>query len=263
MKNSIWLWRFSTVLLICLLVSCGMISKIDNPKTAMDFYNNGLYYDEIGDIGHAKECINRSIEIDSTNPIVYTDRGVMYMNDSNYVKALADFNKAIRLTGSREFTLLYINRAGSFFAIGDTAHALADLNTAINFSFLNYLAYYYRGLYYLNKGNYTDALNDFNCVINLTGSEYRAYAYTKRGNIYQHNQNYACAMKDYNIAIQKYRKTTIAWIGLGSVYNDVGKYKQSIRAYTRAIKLEPKTSEIYYKRAEVYAKNGDTIWQRT
>lgn len=83
--------------------------------------------------------------------IDFNNRGVAYYNKTDYDRAIADYNQAIRLDPS--FVQAYNGRCATYNNKGDSDRALADCNEAIsldpNFAF----AYYNRGIVKRARGD--------------------------------------------------------------------------------------------------------------
>jgi tetratricopeptide (TPR) repeat protein len=151
-------------------------------------------------------------------------------------------------------------------------------------------AYVTRGNQRFNNGNYTGAIDDYTCALELNASNTdalfgRAYAYdasgeddkaehdysrlleidpqnssayNNRGNIYYARHDYERARADYDRALE-YDNTDafIPYSNRGSLSYDEGDYDAALKDLNKAIELSPTYRAPYLIRAFVYQKLGD------
>ena len=148
----------------------------------------------------------------------YFDRGEAHFDRSEYDKAIADFDAAIRLDDN--FALAYGMRGQAHYYRGEYAKAIADHNRAIELR-LDYDEYemivHARGDSYFNVGDYVKAIEDFDNLIELHEAVYcfegltedevaemGADLYFRRGEAYLKNGEFDMALLDYRKAIRTY-----------------------------------------------------------
>ena len=73
---------------------------------------------------------NKAIELDTTDPRAYHNRGLIYQARKQHAQAIEDFSTAISLSPSAPEP--YNGRGISYVATNDDDNAFADFNTAIN-----------------------------------------------------------------------------------------------------------------------------------
>ena len=98
-------------------------------STATDHYNQGVKYQQQGQLDLAIKEYTQAIEIDPKLPQAYLNRGNAYIAQGDYDRAIADCHKAIAL--NPKFAEAYHNRGLAYALKGDYAFALIDLDTAI------------------------------------------------------------------------------------------------------------------------------------
>jgi len=116
------------------------------------------------------------------------------------------------------------------------------------------------GNVYLNKGEYDQAIANYDEVIRLNSKF--AMAYYNRGNAYNAKKNYDQAIADYSKAIRLKPNLDTTPLALayglrGNGFYNQEKYDQAIRDYTEAIDLNPHYVNIYYNRGIAYHQKND------
>ena len=107
-------------------------------------YNLKKEYDK------AIEAYTRAVALNPNDSKAYGNRGVLYYEKGQYDMAIKDFNRLTIL----EPNIVYL---GKLFS----AATIEDLNEEIDSNPKDFLAYYRRGLEYMNRGNIDKAIPDF------------------------------------------------------------------------------------------------------
>ncbi|NES67722.1 MAG: serine protease, partial [Okeania sp. SIO2D1] len=128
----------------------------------------------------------------------------------------------------------YFNQGFEHYDRGEYEQAIADYNQAIRLNPKFALAYYNRGVAYDLLGEYENALADYDASIRLNYTSLWL-PYTARAGIYKKQGEYKKAIADYNQAIQINSQYTIAYFNRGNVYSDQGEYEKAIADYNQAI----------------------------
>lgn len=97
------------------------------------------------------------------------DRGLAWANNGNYIKAIVDYNAAIRL--NPHLVDAYHSRGVAWVKLGEYDKAIANFDQAIQFNARNAEAHDGRGVAWLNKGEYDKATADFNEAIRLNAHD--------------------------------------------------------------------------------------------
>lgn len=114
------------------------------------------------------------------------------------------------------------------------------------------LAYNNRGNAYMDAGNYSAALNDYNKAIEINACY--PDAYYNRGILHANSQNYSNAIKDFSKAIELNKKYCYAYINRGNAKLMILDYHGAITDYNTAIELNPGYADSYANRG--FAKNS-------
>ena len=94
----------------------------------------------------------------------FNNRGVGYRLKSDYERALADYNQAIKLNA--KFAAAYNNRGVAYDKKGEYDRAILDYEQAIKLK-PSAEGYFNRGNAQLGKGHYDHAIDDYNQAIKL------------------------------------------------------------------------------------------------
>ncbi|MBR0501886.1 MAG: tetratricopeptide repeat protein [Paludibacteraceae bacterium] len=145
--------------------------------------------------------------------------GYIRMLYSEYGRSLEAYTKAISLLPPKDTPYLqsaYAGRSSVYLNLGDTARALADLNTGIK----------------------VDPSN--------------VAMYSDRAEIYFAQKKYAQADDEYKKMIKLNPGSLTAYMGLGRNLKEKGKYEEAIKQFNYVISLDENYSDAYAFRADAY-----------
>ncbi len=151
----------------------------------------------------------------------------------------------------------------------------------------NESAYYNRGLFYLEKDNYSKAQDDFSKAVSLRPEQPDYYlrrgiarrslgqrraaledfsrsieinpsvkAYIERGTLKANAGYHQRAIKDFREAIDLNPASDKAWNNLGLSYGKSGQYQKALEALNKAIDLNPQNASAWGNRGTVFFKTG-------
>ena len=143
-----------------------------------------------------------------------------------------------RITG-HDLALALIGRGDAYTAKGNYDQAIADYNRAIMLDPKHAPAYKSLGYAYYAKRDYDRAIADYNRAIMLDPKD--ASAYEGRAGVYYANGNNDQAIADYNQAITLFPRYVGAYFERGGAYGAKKDYAHAIADYTQTIRLDPKT----------------------
>ncbi len=155
--------------------------RSSDPATV--YYDRAISYGETGRIDRAIADYDRAIQLVPTFAKALVNRGVAHVGRHDYVRAMADYDLAIR---TEPIALAYVNRGMLYEAEADGARALADFNTAIALDATSARAYSERGALYDGSGEHDRAIADYEHAIRLApalSANYfnRGFAYLAKG----------------------------------------------------------------------------------
>jgi tetratricopeptide (TPR) repeat protein len=183
-----------------------------------------------------------------------------YVAREQYDRAMPYCTEALHNEGRNvNLALTYINRGRIFFAKGQYAQAIADYNRAIrlgaNDNYIAAIAYYCRGSSYQANKQFDRAIADYNKVIDLNPRYYKAY--NNLGIIYSFKQQNNTAIALYSEAIKLFPRETALYYNRGTIYALIGKYNEAENDFNMVLELDPSFSKAMYNMACLFALRKD------
>jgi tetratricopeptide (TPR) repeat protein len=100
------------------------------------------------------------------------------------------------------------------------------------------LTYVGRGIAYANKGQYDQAISDYNKALEINPKD--AVAYRERGDAYFYKGEYDSAISNFSKAIDIDPKDVVAYTYRGDAYEKKARYEEAIFNYNRAVEIDSK-----------------------
>ncbi len=181
-------------------------------------------------------------------PMAYLNRSTLYINKSDYIKAISDLDRAIQL--NPKFYQAYYNRALSFSRMNIFDKAADDCTLALRIAPGFAEAHYLRAFALGKMQRYTEAIAGYSQAIGLNPLMYLAYY--NRGNALTNCRQYEEALEDYNHTIVLNPEFPDAYSSRGVAQYFKGSYEASLADYDKAIALNPQNGNYYFNRALSY-----------
>ncbi|MEW6329472.1 MAG: tetratricopeptide repeat protein, partial [Candidatus Micrarchaeota archaeon] len=144
----------------------------------------------------------------------------------------------------------YYHRGNEAYEKGDFDEAIENYNMAIvlnpNFS----EAYFNRGLAYYNKKDFDRAIEDYDKAAEVDPKN--AVIYNNRGDAYYRKQNFDRAIVDYDKAIALNKRYLKAFYNRGLAYACQQDYERAIEDFNKVVELNPNFAEAYHIRGLAY-----------
>lgn len=203
------------------------------PDLAEAFYQRATAYNGLGNDDMASFDISRAIALDAQDKY-YRARGVVFLNQRKYKKALQDFFKGSEMDpDDSEFQMLI---AEAYRYLGEYRSSLSHIDNYIESIRDNAAAYCIKGLCHFNLGDHVTALKDLDRAIQLSQE---AYLYANRGLIYMNGFNEQTeALKDFNMAISMDPSNIMFYYNRGVCYSMLKNADAAIQDYLHAIRLD-------------------------
>jgi adenylate cyclase len=202
-------------------VSQEKYTKAVNELNAMDWFRKGyvLRYSDKNN-KEAMKAFDKAIEIDPNYARAYAQRGIIYNEWRQYLKALKESEQAIKL----------------------------DPNLAWGFNC--------RGVAYTGLMNYQEAIQDFNRALELEPKF--VWPYCNRSWAYFMLKNYHESLEDANKAIELAPEFSNAYFRRGMAFASLNKFQDAIKDFDKAIELDPTFSLSFLHRGYTFLKLDKT-----
>ena len=102
---------------------------MSEPTTAKEWKEKGNGLVKEKKYSEAADCYTKAIELDSTDPILYSNRSAMYTNISKFTEALADAEKAIELKPT--YGKAYLRKGSALKGLAKIDEALAAFKAGL------------------------------------------------------------------------------------------------------------------------------------
>jgi tetratricopeptide (TPR) repeat protein len=214
------------------------------PETRFLYKLRGGCFLDNNDISKALIDLTKCIEI-SIGEDCLNMRGVAYNELGNYMKAIDDFNQALKI--NPDYLMVLESRGFSYLSIGEINLAINDFDQSIKYNPLNYLTYYNRGLAFEKNGSKNLALNDYDSSI-ILNPNYKS-AFINRSLLLLEEKNYEDAINDINSALRIDSTYSISYFNKGLILFQMQRYKEAKQEFTNAIVYDQNMSNAYKNRA--------------
>lgn len=171
-----------------------------------------------------------------------TKKGKEFYNDKKYNKAIAEFDKAIKINEDDKDAHFY--RGFSFFHQDLFDKAIPDFDKVIMLDNNSFETFFARGVSNLQLGNYEKAINDISYFIDV--NSYNKEAFYLRGVAYDAINKYEKAIKDFNRTIELDSTDSEAYLIIGKLkYENISK-NEGCQYIAKAMQMGNKNAEDYY-----------------
>lgn len=109
--------------------------------------------------------------------------------------------------------------------------------------------HFYDAMDKMESGDYAGAILEYNKVIELDSSNYKAY--TNRGTCKRNMQDFIGAIQDYNKAIEIDPTHSMQFSARAFAKSQLGDYRGAIQDYNKTLELSPKDASSYFNRGLV------------
>jgi Flp pilus assembly protein TadD len=140
------------------------------------------------------------------------------------------------------------SRGIAYYNRGNFNEALNDFNKSVAIDQDNESAYYHRGLVFLLKGNFKQAVSDFNRTLQL--NPYNNEAHQNRSLAYK------LAIKSYSQTLMHDPLNIEAYINRGVAYAQTDRADEALQDFNKALAIKPHAL-IYYNRGLTYHMMGN------
>ena len=227
------------------------------------YFSRGNAYRGQGEYDSAIADCTEALQLDPEMVEAYDVRGFAYSCQGEYDIAIADCEMALQL--DPENKLAYSTRGYAYFLIGEYDLAIADWENMLSLELDDGLAELAReGMRLAQNSKNRAVLTQEKAELDryIEENQRDPHGWYSRGVYYLEREDYSSAVVEFTIAI-KYAELGTAPED-GEVWNDRGwaHWKQgqdnlAYDDYSKAIELKPDFANAYYNRAWVWRRRGD------
>ncbi|HAF29229.1 MAG TPA: hypothetical protein DCG75_09305 [Bacteroidales bacterium] len=258
--------------------------KIDERSSLINFFKANLS-EQLRYNLQAFECYNKALELKPVIYAAYLRRGILFYNEQNYNKAIADFTSFIANNDSAIIAFRF--RGNSYMKKGEIENAIKDYQNYLsrdssNFDVLFNKAVCHQSLnecekavkfytsalnikpkdnetYYLRsecKYVLSDTLGAINDLSNIDENYFRTFpkAHYLRAILKTQLKEYDQAISDFSIFLDSDPKNIEALEKRGKVFYNIGKFENALQDYSNLIKINPELPAAYYIRGMIYVR---------
>ena len=183
------------------------------------------------------------------------EKGCKLIEENQANSAIEIFNEILSLDSG--FYKAYFQRAHSYMSLGKIDNAISDFDNAINIKKDDAILYLMRATALDTKKMFKESSEDYRKVIELEPDPNILYfAHLNRGSAFNDLEKYSDAVKDFTKAIGKNSEDPKAIKGRAVAYFHLKQIDNSINDWSTVIKLTPNDAEAYKKRASLYIQKS-------
>lgn len=203
----------------------------DHPRNYILWSNLGTFQRSSGKLKEALKSYDKSIKLNSSFAMAYTNRAKLYTELKEDEKAHKDYMKAMELEPDNETTLFYLGMRSE--KEGDHVTARKYLETLISKYPENYGAASNLANIKKRQGEYAEALTDFNKLVESHPED--AILYNNRADLFIKMKQYDNAMTDVDKALEIDPEYLVAIITKGEIYFEQNDFENACRYFNSAI----------------------------
>ncbi len=213
----------------------------------------GITYRDRGDNDRALADFNRSVRLDPTYAVPHNNLGSLFRGRGNLERAINEYTQAIAL--NPKYAFAYSNRGHARLDRRDTDRALADCEAAIELAPNAAHGYGCRGSAHGVAGDDDRALADCDTALKLE-PRYSA-GFNCRGSARMRKGDTDGAIAEFNEAIKISPRYFYAYNNRGRAWISKGDEDRAIADFSEAIRINPNYRTAYRNRANAYTAKGD------
>jgi tetratricopeptide (TPR) repeat protein len=217
--------------------------------------SRGVAYDMMGQTTRAIDDFTAAIRLNPDHSDPYIHRGLEWVKQREFNRAIADFSDAIARDPSRAFLALN-DRGNAYEAVGEYDRAIEDYARVIQLDPSDAAAYYNRAGAEYAKFDFDRAIEDYSRAIRLKPDSPQAY--NNRGVVYGAKGAFDEAIADFDVVLRLNPNDAAVLGNRGSIYVAKGQLEPAVADFTSAIKLKPNIAGLYVNRARAELYLGQT-----
>lgn len=215
---------------------------------------NGEIKMKDGNINGAFQDFNEAVQSFPDESEPYYQRGRVYYEKGQFVKAIEDFNKAIKI---KKIATYYTSRGIAYLQLNKNEKVIEDLTTASKLDPTNFTPWSYLGVAYTKMDNYEQAIKCLDQAVDLFDGD--AYTFYYLGLAHYSLKNWAKANNALTKAVKLNPKKSIKPLVYelrGRTLFNMGDYYGAINDLRITSDLVPKDPEPYLLKGKAELKVG-------
>jgi len=233
-----------------LLYAGGLSSYLEN---FTDYISMGNKYLQKEEYQKAIAFYNKGLKITPHNVDGYFNRGFACYKLGDYLGAIEDYSFAIEICPSD--ANIYLNRGNARKKIGDNQGAIEDYTTAIKIQPRHLKAYNNRGNARQEMGDNLGAIADFTEVLKIDPQD--AKVYNNRGKARKEIGDNLGAMEDLTQGIKINSQYALAYYNRGKAFAEIGDYEKAMTDFQVAVEINPSEADFYLERGKIFEIMGE------
>ena len=225
---------------------------------APSFFYRGNYYFELAQYDSAAFFYNLAVELEPGMSYSFNNLGVIEYFNGNYLEASALFLRAITIDENNIDALANYGNTQRYLGNFDLAEEYLRLSILKGYS--EYEPIYNIGILFYDTGKPDSALTYFERLIRTDYDldiDTKGNIFDYIGDIYFDREDFAEAIKYYELGIEISLDNTEGYYNLGIAYRKQGNYSEAIRSYERALELRPNDGQLLFNLGVAHTHNGN------
>ena len=222
-----------------------------NPRPGAYWYERGRSYEKLGRWAEAAADYSEFLRIQPASHVYHGYRANAYYHDGHYDKSLADLNRAITLQPGR--ANYYSMRARTFLALDKPREGLADCEKSLGLvPQNNFQALYWRAACREALNEPRAAIEDYSRIISEDENWFNTLQ--RRGEQYFNLREYTNAMRDFQRVMELQPKNEDAPYMAGRCAVHLGKDQQALELFAKVPALTTNVVDAVEYRGNAYAE---------
>jgi tetratricopeptide (TPR) repeat protein len=188
------------------------------------------------------DLLNKTIDVNPHQARAYFMKGLIFYEVRDTAKAISSFQTATE--ENPQYFEAFV-QLGLLYAAKKKELALSYFNDAINIEPGNAEPWYDKGMFYQQEGDFDKAIASYNFIPEIdTISSYYVNSLYNLGDIYYEQQSdYKKAFACFAKFIAKDTGNSLAYYGRGLCYEHLQQKAMALKDYQKALKLNPRLNE--------------------
>jgi tetratricopeptide (TPR) repeat protein len=223
-----------------------------NPKDGPAQRERGVCYFALEQYEQAIEDLSRAVQIAADDLRARYFRGMSWREAGEPERALKEFDDLLRVGPASDRVDYFFQRGLTYLGQSNWDKAIADLEKAGELEPQWANPKYQLGEAYARKGDTEKAISSYSAALKVNPRS--LLAYVKRGDAFNKTGKYKEAIADFDAALQLDSRFAPGYAGRGLANSRLQDFDKAIDDLTQALWLNPKDAGSYVERAFAYWK---------